>query len=112
MNQEQKAEKVRLQTMFGELMWQTFANLIALHRWRRVEAVRRLRDSEEQNKRRLQEAVAKVLQQSDQGNKDRLKAFSAWLLNADITSSEDVILLDWWNEMKRRGQLRSPVTYG
>ena len=51
MNQEQKAEKVRLQTIFGELMWQTFANLIALHRWRRVEAVRRLRDSEEQNKR-------------------------------------------------------------
>ena len=112
MNQEQKAEKARLQLHFGELMSQTFRNLIALHRWFRVEKKRSLSPEEQENKRLLQEAVAKVLQASDPANKDKLKAFSGWLLNADISSGENVILEDWHREVKRRGEIASPITYG
>jgi hypothetical protein len=111
-NQEQRAEKAHVQKLFGELMSQTFRNLIALHRWFRVEQKRQLTDEEQENKRLLQEAVAKVLQSSDPANKAKLKAFSAWLATADISSGENVILEDWHRDAKRKGEIRSPITYG
>ena len=88
MNQEQKAEKERLQKLFGELMAQTFRNLIACHRLSRI---RKLDEDQERLKRFLQEAVAKVLQASDLANKEKIKAMSHWLSKADLSSSEQVI---------------------
>lgn len=115
MNAEQKAEKDRLQLLYGELMAQTFKNMIALHRWHRVEQ----RDGplepgsiQAKGKRLLQEAVAKVLQQSDPGNKAKLKAFSAWLASADLSSHDQLILEDWEREVKRRGEIRGSIVYG
>ena len=112
MNQEQKEQRHHLQRMYGEVMSQSFRNLIALHRWYRVEKKRPLSPIEAENKQLLQEAVAKVLQSSDFANKAKLKAFSAWLATADISSGEDRILEDWWHEAKRKGEVRSSITYG
>jgi hypothetical protein len=112
MTSEQKAEKARLQMMYGELMAQTFRNLIAVHRWSKVAQRRQLDEDEESNKRFLQEAVAKVLQASDPGNKLKIKAMSGWLAKADLSSNEMVIAQQFESEQKANGSIRSPITYG
>ena len=112
MTQEQKAERARLQLLYGELMAQTFRNLIAMHRWNRVGQKRLLDEDEESNKQFLQEAVAKVLQASDPGNKVKIKAMSAWLARADLSSNEMVIAQQFEREQKANGSIRSPIIYG
>ena len=112
MTQEQKAERAHLQLLYGELMAQTFRNLIALHRWNRVGQKRLLDEDEESNKQFLQEAIAKVLQASDPGNKVKIKAMSAWLARADLSSNEMVIAQQFEREQKANGSIRSPIIYG
>lgn len=95
--------RAQAQAMYGEVMHRFFRGLIALHRLRRMKLKERDAWKEEEAAKRekvINEALASALRDMGTEDKARVKAFSAELVNRDLSSNDDVIIADVLRRLK------------